>query len=114
MKWILPIVLFSAGCATVSKQTTAGVPVEVHGHVTRVCAVPQPQSQVQVTLRAAGELEPLETTVTDASGAFVFHTRAPGQSTLGLFVEVKGVRAKAVQGFNANNELVADLTLPCG
>jgi len=104
----LTIILLMAGCAGVS-QSTKGPPVEVVGQVTR-CAAPAHQS---VTLRAAGELEALDTTNTYEKGAFKFSVDKAFDRAATIFIEADGHKAVARPQSNAKNLLVAELTLPC-
>ena len=108
-----------SGCAGLpvagdGPNLAARLPVEVVGHVSRSCPVSEPQSRESVALRAAGEPDALETTQTDASGAFSFRVVPPGDLTAPLFIEARGVRALAKQRLNSKQSLVAELTLPCG
>ncbi|MFT3837449.1 MAG: hypothetical protein QM723_10690 [Myxococcaceae bacterium] len=108
----LTILILMAGCATVPSAGSSenGAPVEVVGHVTSSCAAPAEKS---VTLRAAGEIEPLETTKTDASGAFKFSVAPKFDPKATIFIEADGHKAVARPQSNAKNLLVAELTLPC-
>jgi hypothetical protein len=114
---LLPMMLLSA-CATV--PVTPGEPlsgdrveVEVVGQVTRACPVAEPGSNLAVTLRQAGELDALDTTRTDASGAFHFKVRTQNSLTAPLLIEAQGVRALATQRSSATRNLVAEVRLPC-
>jgi hypothetical protein len=109
------LVMLSA-CASapiVPGSGAEGVPLEVVGHVTRACAVSEPQPNVAVTLRAAGELDALGTTQTDANGAFRFSVVAPSKLSDRLLIEAQGARTRATQRFSADRTLVAEVRVPC-
>jgi hypothetical protein len=112
MRWALMAVALGA-CATapvVTDQPAAGEPVEVSGHVVSACG-PEPLPREPVAIRAAGELEVLDSTETDASGAFSFRVAPPaGDVVAPLVIEARGVRTVAKQ---ARRGLVAELVLPC-
>ena len=84
--------------------------MQVVGHVTSSCPA---QVQKSVTLRAAGELEALDTTKTDESGAFKFNVAPTFDRAATIFIEADGHKAIARPQTNAKNVLVAELTLPC-
>jgi hypothetical protein len=116
MRSVLIAVVFLSGCATVpiagAGDVKTAVPVEISGHVTQACAVNAGQANVTVTLRAAGELEPLATAVTDATGAFTFRVQAPSDHAR-LLVEAQGRKALATQQYSEGGPLIAELRLPC-
>ncbi len=99
-----------AGCAGVQHGSSEQPQVEVVGHVTTTCAT---QGQKSVTLRAAGELDALDTTQTDAQGAFKFSFAPKFDPKATIFIEADGHKAIARPQSNAKNVLVAELTLPC-
>jgi hypothetical protein len=104
--------LLLAGCAGVQHASSSSdqPQVEVVGHVTNACAAPKQKS---VTLRAAGELEALDITQTDESGAFKFSVAPKLDPKATIFVEADGHKAIARPQSNAKNVLVAELMLPC-
>jgi hypothetical protein len=116
MRSVLIAVVFLSGCATVPIAGAGGektaAPIEVSGHVTQACAVNAGQANVTVTLRAAGELEPLATAVTDGTGAFSFKVQPPSAHAK-LLVEALGRKALATQQFSEGGPLIAELRLPC-
>ena len=110
MKRFLVAILL-AGCATVpvSGDSPPGEPVEVVGHVISACGS-DPLVREPVAARIAGELEVLDSTETDAEGAFSFRVVPKGDVTAALFVEARGVKTIAKSG---KRGLVAELVLPC-
>lgn len=115
MKHALLFVLCFTGCATVplaaGDPAGLGVPVQVVGHVVSACGAPRPQPNEPVTVRAAGELEALDATRTDASGAFSFKVVSPSRRP-SLLIEAGGKKALARQPFEGGT-LVAEVRLPC-
>lgn len=110
------LVLALAGCASVplAADERAGDPVEVRGHVTSTCGPAEPVALEPVAIRVAGELEVLDSTQTDSSGAFRFHVVPKGQVAAPLFIEARGVRTVAKPAVDlAKRGLVAELVLPC-
>ena len=116
MNKLLPILMLLSACATGSAARGGGAAddaaIEVVGHVTNTCHVAGAQPLEQVTLRAAGELDAIGTTQTDATGAFTFVVPA-GDSKRKLYIEARGKKAMANQRYEASRSLVAELTLPC-
>lgn len=80
--------------------------VEVVGKVVSACG-PEPLQREPVALRAAGELEVLSSTETDAHGDFRFDVVAP---LTPLFIEARGVKTVAKP---TKRGLIAELVLPC-
>ena len=98
-------------CATVPvSEAGGGEPVEVNGHVLSACGADEPVAQEPVAVRVAGELEVLDSTQTDASGAFSFRVAPKGDVVAPLFIEARGVRTVAKP---AKRGLIAELVLPC-
>lgn len=119
MKRILAWALLSTGCAAVplvpSEAASAEkVDLEVVGQVTDACHVSEAQPARIVILRAAGELDALATTRTDARGGYRFQVAAPPTAARRLYIETDGRKALAHQRYGAERALVADLNLPCG
>ena len=81
----------------------------VVGHVVSACG-PEPLPREPVAIRAAGELEVLDSTETDAHGAFSFRVQQRGDVVAPLFIEARGSRTVARP---ARRGLVAELVLPC-
>ena len=103
---LIPISML-VGCATVS--TSGDKAVEVVGQVTK-CAAPVQKS---VTLRAAGEVDALDTQQTDEKGSFKFSVAPQLDPKATIFIEADGHKAVARPQTNSKNVLVAELTLPC-
>jgi hypothetical protein len=107
------------GCATLTvtaddAASTDGAPIEVSGHVVSACGASEPVAQEPVAVRVAGDLEVLDSTQTDASGAFSFRVAPRGEVAPPLFIEARGVRAVARQSTELGRRgLVGELVLPC-
>jgi hypothetical protein len=107
--------LLLAGCASAAlvadEPAVASEPVEVNGHVVSACGPSEPLPREPVAIRAAGELEVLGSTETDASGSFSFRVSPPKSDVApSLFIEARGVKTVAKQ---ARRGLVAELVVPC-
>ena len=88
--------------------------VEVSGRVVSACGPSEPVALEPVAVRVAGELEVLDSTQTDASGAFSFRVLPKGDVAAPLFIEARGVRTVAKQPTELGKKgLVAELVLPC-
>lgn len=107
MKRVLALLVLCS-CATVPivGEEPSGEPVEVTGRVVSACGPSEPLPREPVAIRAAGELEVLDSTETDAQGAFSFRVSQKPP----LFIEARGVKAVAKP---ARRGLVAELVLPC-
>ncbi len=81
--------------------------------MTDACRPADAQPREHVTLRAAGELDALDTTRTDESGAFHFRVMTSDEPGSSLFIEARGYKALARPQGNAKDVRVAELTLPC-
>ncbi len=109
MKRLLALLVL---CSCASAPVVADEPavtaeaVEVSGHVVSACGPSEPLQREPVAIRAAGELEVLDSTETDAHGAFTFRVSQKPP----LFIEARGVKAIAKP---ARRGLVAELVLPC-
>lgn len=115
MKRTIVLLVALTSCATVpggGAPAPEGVHLEVIGRVVRACASSRPQPNEMVTVRAAGELDTLDTTRTDASGAFSFRVIAPGRRPA-LLIEAAGKKALARYAFGEGGTLVAEVRLPC-
>lgn len=113
MKHLLALLLCcscaSAPLASDEPVTATGEPVEVVGRVVSACG-PEPLNKEPVAIRAAGELEVLDSTETDAHGAFSFRVTQRTDVATPLFIEARGARTVAKP---ARRGLVAELVLPC-
>jgi hypothetical protein len=115
MKMALTLVVLCCGCAAAPVRSGEAVDeasFEVTGHVTNGCHIAQAQPRESVTLRAAGELDAVATTQTDATGAFSFVV-PPGDAKRKFYIEARGSKAMAVSRYDSSRTLVAELTLPC-
>ena len=113
MKHVLLTMVFCS-CASAplmadEPAATTGEPVEVVGRVVSACG-PEPLNKEPVAIRAAGELEVLDSTETDAHGAFTFRVTQRTDVAAPLFIEARGSRTVAKP---ARRGLVAELVLPC-